>query len=79
MIKSKAALFVASLTCFIGVSVATPTSVYAATCRYGGDESQSIRCFDCMKRVWTGKRWKIKYTCKSRYLNDFGSTAGQSR
>jgi hypothetical protein len=79
MAKPKVGLFVASLICFVGISFTTPASVYAATCRYGGDESQSIRCFDCMKRVWTGKRWKLKNTCKPRTFNDFSNMTGKSR
>ncbi len=43
------------------------------TCRkWGGDESQSLRCFDCVRRVWTGYEWKLVNTCAPRYVNDFG-------
>ncbi len=31
------------------------------------DESDSMRCFDCMKRVWTGTHDEWVNTCAPRY------------
>jgi hypothetical protein len=30
------------------------------------DESDSMRCFECMQRVWTGHDWTIVNTCPRR-------------
>ena len=30
------------------------------------DESESMRCFDCMQRVWTGHDWTIVNSCERR-------------
>ncbi len=35
-------------------------------CKWGGDESQSMRCFDCMTRVWDGYAWRLVNTCAPR-------------
>ncbi|ARN81941.1 hypothetical protein MCBRY_002404 [Methylocystis bryophila] len=32
------------------------------------DFSNSMRCFDCMKRVWTGTGWRIVNTCPNYEL-----------
>ncbi len=69
MTKPKMSLFAAGVICLVGTSMTFPASVRAGTCPYGGDSSQAMRCFDCMKRVWTGTRWKMKNTC-----NGSGST-----
>ena len=34
-------------------------------CPWGGDRSQALKCFDCMKRVWTGRNWRLVNTCKN--------------
>ncbi len=36
-------------------------------CKWGGDESESMRCFDCMHRVWDGYAWRLVNTCRPRY------------
>lgn len=62
----------AALVCFVWVaSLAAPTLAQAGTCQWGGDNGQSMRCFDCMKRIWTGHRWKLKNTCKPHRYDDF--------
>jgi hypothetical protein len=33
-------------------------------CPWGGDRSQSLLCFECMQRVWTGRNWRLVNTCK---------------
>jgi len=30
------------------------------------DRSNSIRCFDCLNRVWTGSGWRLVNTCVRR-------------
>lgn len=79
MCRSKLVIVTASFALFAGLAFAVPAPAHAATCPYGGDESQSMRCFDCMKRVWTGKRWKLKNTCKPRTFDDFNSGSDKAR
>ncbi len=64
-------LLAATAACVAGLSFAIPSPVRAETCRWGGDESQSMRCFDCMRRVWTPYGWKLVNTCRPPYVNDF--------
>lgn len=45
-----------------GVASAHPDST--ACTRW--DESDSMRCFECMQRVWTGHDWTIVNTCPRR-------------
>jgi hypothetical protein len=59
--------------CAAGFSLAVPAA--AETCRWGGDESQSMRCFDCMKPVWNGQRWTLKDVCRPHGFNDFQQRA----
>lgn len=63
--------FALTFACAMGLSLGVPTTARADTCRWGGDESQSMRCFDCMKRVWSGQRWTLKNVCRPRAFNDF--------
>jgi hypothetical protein len=79
MTKSRTTIVAAIFALFADLTCAIPGYAWTATCPYGGDESQSMRCFDCMKRVWTGKRWRLKNTCKPHIYDDFGSTTGKSR
>lgn len=71
MARRATVLLAAAAACVGGLSFAIPTPARADTCRWGGDESQSIRCFDCMRRVWTPYGWKLVNTCVPRYYNDF--------
>ncbi len=48
-----------------GIGVASPAWAHDDTCNRW-DETQSLRCFDCMKRVWTGYEWQLVNTCKPR-------------
>jgi hypothetical protein len=34
-----------------------------AFCKWGGDNGQSMKCFDCIKREWTGHEWTLVNTC----------------
>lgn len=52
------------LVCLAAIGFSIPSAVVASTCPWGGDSSQSIRCFDCMKRASTPQGWKLVNTCK---------------
>lgn len=67
MAKRATVLFATFAACVAGLSLAIPGPACADTCPWGGDEAQSMRCFDCMKRVWTGERWELKNTCRPDY------------
>lgn len=73
MIKQAKLFLVAALVSLTGLSFAVSTPAHAGTCKWGGDESDSIRCFDCMRRVWTGERWALVNTCRPHYFNDFAA------
>ncbi len=62
---------IALMACFAGLSLALPAAARDDTCPWGGDSSQAMRCFDCMKRVWTGQRWKLVNTCRHRTFNGY--------
>lgn len=34
-------------------------------CRWGGDNGQSLKCFDCQRLVLVGHEWRWVNTCKS--------------
>jgi hypothetical protein len=34
-------------------------------CRWGGDNGQSLKCFDCMRLVRVGYDWRWVDTCKT--------------
>ncbi len=57
-----AALTLLSGVGMVSVALATPDST--ACTRW--DESDSMRCFECMQRVWTGHDWAIVNTCPRR-------------
>jgi hypothetical protein len=71
MAKQTTLILAAAAACAGWLSFAISAPARADTCRWGGDESQSIRCFDCMRRVWTPYGWKLVNTCPPRYTNDF--------
>lgn len=52
--------------CVAVIGSASPSVLLADTCPWGGDNSQSIRCFDCMVRVWTPHGWKLVNACERR-------------
>jgi hypothetical protein len=54
MKKSKRFLFLALLGWVLGFGDAATNPARADACPWGGGEARSIRCFDCMKRVWSG-------------------------
>jgi hypothetical protein len=63
--------FALTLGCVAGLGLAIPREARADTCPWGGDESQSIRCFDCMKPVWNGQRWTLMNFCRQRVFYGF--------
>ncbi len=71
MAQSRMTNLIAAVACLTTVSLSFPASAIESACKWGGDESQSMRCFDCMRRVWTGHEWKLVNTCRPRYFNDF--------
>lgn len=73
MAKRTTAILIAAWACATVLGLAIPDAARAGTCPWGGDESQSMRCFDCMRRVWTGERWALRNTCSSHYFNDFSA------
>lgn len=34
-------------------------------CRWGGDNGQSLKCFDCQRLVLVGREWRWVNTCGS--------------
>ncbi len=64
--------FIAVMALCAGVSAALPAAAREDVCPWGGDSSQSMRCFDCMRRVWTGHGWKLVNTCRPRTFNGYG-------
>ncbi|HEY8161625.1 MAG: hypothetical protein ACR650_15540 [Methylocystis sp.] len=35
-------------------------------CRWGGDNGESLKCFDCQRLVLVGREWRWVNTCKSQ-------------
>ncbi len=55
-----------------GRSVITTASAQGDDfCPWGGDRSQSLLCFECMNRVWTGHSWRLANTCKPEPATPF--------
>ncbi len=52
--------------CVAVIGSGFPSVYLADTCPWGGDNSQSIRCFDCMVRVWTPQGWRLVNACERR-------------
>jgi hypothetical protein len=50
--------------CVALIGSSLPWVQVADTCPWGGDNSQSMRCFDCMVRIWTPQGWKLVNACK---------------
>ena len=50
--------------CVALISSGLHSVVFADSCPWGGDNSQSMRCFDCMVRIWTPQGWKLVNACK---------------
>ena len=40
-----------------------------ANCYRWFDTEDSIRCFDCLRKVWTGGKWQWANVCPRRYFN----------
>ncbi len=61
----------------IGVAVllfmSSPYPAFAEddSCPWGGDNRQALQCFQCMKREWTGRQWRIVNLCQSRPFSIF--------
>ena len=63
--SAKRALFMAA---FLTAAGFAPAAIAEDDyCRWGNEESMSIRCFDCMRRVWTGYEWRLVNTCGPHY------------
>ncbi len=69
MAKWATVLLAATAACVAGLSFAIPSRA-DDTCRAGGDEAQSMRCFDCMRRVATPYGWKLVNTCRHPSFSD---------
>jgi hypothetical protein len=48
-----------------------PVNVYGRTCYKWFDTDETMRCFDCLKKVRTPMGWQWANTCPPRYVNDF--------
>ena len=40
-----------------------------ANCYRWFDTEESMRCFDCLRKVWTGRDWQWANVCPRRYFN----------
>lgn len=58
------------------IGVGTSAKAEDDVCRWGGDNGQSLKCFDCQRLVQVGREWRWVNTCKSptytilNYLRD---------
>ncbi len=73
MTPIRAKTFLFGLLLLSGLGGALPASAEDDYCRWGGDNGQSIRCFDCMQREWTGYNWRLVNTCKTPHFFFFGA------
>jgi hypothetical protein len=57
----------------VGQVMGVGTSAMAAddSCRWGGDNGQSLKCFDCQKLVRVGRDWRWVDTCGSHAYSIF--------
>ena len=52
------------LASLISVGFVTSASAEDDFCRWGGDNGQSLRCFDCMRLVRAETEWRWVNTCR---------------
>lgn len=64
---STVALTVALTVLGVGTSAMAEDDV----CRWGGDNGQSLKCFDCQKLVQVGNEWRWVNTCRSHAYSIF--------
>jgi hypothetical protein len=53
----------------LGTSVSAPSYAWADArqdCQKWYDESQSTRCFECVRPVWDGHSWQLQNSCDTR-------------
>ncbi len=67
--KQNALILAAAFVAGLGMALPASATDYQTTCARW-DETQSIRCFDCMERVWTGHDWQLLNTCQPRATPD---------
>ena len=65
MTKINNAMAAVTLFAIAGVSTAAAAHADSTACTRW-DESDSMRCFNCEQRVWTGHDWTIVNVCPRR-------------
>jgi hypothetical protein len=53
------------------LGIGTSASAEDDVCRWGGDNGQSLKCFDCQKLVQVGHEWRWVNTCGSHVYSSF--------
>jgi hypothetical protein len=67
------ALAIAGAVGLVGLGLGASAMAEDDVCRWGGDNGQSLKCFDCQKLVQVGSEWRWVNTCKSPpYVVFFG-------
>lgn len=57
-------------TAVVGMTlVGTSARAEDDVCRWGGDNGQSLKCFDCQKLVQSGGEWRWVNTCQTGTTN----------
>ena len=78
---SGSALAALALAATLAASIATQAHAYRAYLRFDAmdscyrwrDTSESMRCFDCLEKVWTARGWQWANTCSSRRYQEFSA------
>ncbi len=74
MTRSRRKTLLTAASMLIGLGL-TPVSWAAGRedCVRWSSEKEGMRCFECMKRVWTGHEWRLQNTCPPRAPYNFFS------
>jgi hypothetical protein len=48
---------------------AAPVVLRAGDCSKWADTEDTMRCFDCLRKVWNGRDWVWANTCEKRRLD----------
>ncbi len=62
--SSKRRLALVGVACMISAGIIYPAAAEDDYCRWGGDNGQSLRCFDCMKLMHAGDQSYWINTCR---------------
>ncbi len=74
MTRSKTSRLLAVTTMLISLCVAPASWARGPEdCIRYGSEKEGMRCFDCIRRVWTGHGWQLQNTCQPRAPYNFFS------